>query len=128
MSDDKPVEATAHQESVSDPTEHPPKQRWTDRLWGFKTVIAVALASVIIGGLGGAALANIGGSDGDDRRGPGFGHQFRGGPGQGRGPNGSGPPGQLKKQDRGPNGLGPPGQLKKQDRGDRGEPEDRDNS
>ena len=35
MSDDRPVEGTAHQETVP-AAEHPPKQRWTDRLWGFK--------------------------------------------------------------------------------------------
>ena len=120
MSDDKTVEGTAHQESVSDPTEHPPKQRWTDRLWGFRTVVAVALASVMIGGLGGAALANLGGGDGDDRTGPGFGHQFRGGPGQGRGPKGFVPPGQLKRLER--------GDQRGQDRDDRGEQGDQGNS
>ena len=52
-----------------------PKPRFVDRLWSLRAVIAVALASVILGGLGGAALANVG--DHDDRRmGPG---RFRGG-------------------------------------------------
>ena len=113
MSDDRPVEDTPHQESGPAATEHPAKQRWTDRSWGSRAVIAVALASVIIGGLGGAALANLGGRDGDDRTGPGFGHQFRGGPGQGRGHQGFVPPGQQKKQER---------------RGDRGGQQGRDNS
>jgi hypothetical protein len=113
MSDDRPDEGTAHQETVPPAAEPPTRKRWTDRPWGFKAIIAVALASVIIGGLGGAALANLGGRDGDDRTGPGFGHQFRGGPGQGRGPNGFVPPGQQKLQER---------------RGDRGEQQGRDNS
>ena len=113
MSDDKPVEGTAPRETVPAAAEPAPKQSWTDRRWGFKAVIAVALASLIIGGLGGAALADLGGRDGDDRTGPGFGHQFRSGPGQGRGPKGFVPPGQLKKQER---------------RDDRGEQRGRDNS
>ncbi len=45
----------------------PPKQRFVDRLWSFRALIAVALASVIVGGLAGAALANAG--DNNDRRG-----------------------------------------------------------
>ena len=68
----------------------PPKPRFVDRLWSLRAVIAVALASVILGGLGGAALANVG--DHDDRRmGPG---RFRGG-GPMMGPPGSemAPPG-----------------------------------
>jgi hypothetical protein len=44
-----------------------PKQRFVDRLWSFRALIAVALASVILGGLAGAALASAG--DGNDRRG-----------------------------------------------------------
>jgi hypothetical protein len=62
----------------------PAKERLRDRLWSLRAVIAVALASVIVGGLGGAALANV--SQGNDgRMGPG---RFqRGGPG--------GPPGMM---------------------------------
>ncbi len=60
--------------------ETPSRQRLRDRLWSFRAVIAVALASVIVGGLGGAALANV--SDGDDGRfGPGQNRFQRGGPG-----------------------------------------------
>ena len=44
----------------------PPKQRFVDRVWDFRALIAVALASVIVGGLGGAALASAG--DHNDRR------------------------------------------------------------
>jgi hypothetical protein len=46
-----------------------------DRLWSFRALIAVALASVILGGLAGAALANVG-DDEDDRRGPGRFHRM----------------------------------------------------
>jgi len=101
MSDERQVDSTASQETVPPAAEQPPRQRWTDRLWGLKAVIAVALASVIIGGLGGAAVAGLRDRNGDDRTGPGFGHQFRGGPGQGRGPRGFVPPGQLKMHDHG---------------------------
>ncbi len=56
-----------------------PRQRFVDRLWSLRAMIAVALASVILGGLGGAALANVG--DGaDERGGPGQGRFHRGGP------------------------------------------------
>ena len=48
----------------------PPKERFVDRLWSFRAVIAVALASVILGGLGGAALASAASDDGDVRGGP----------------------------------------------------------
>jgi hypothetical protein len=51
-----------------DQTPPPPRQRFVDRLWSFRALIAVALASVIIGGLAGAALAAAG--DHNDRRGP----------------------------------------------------------
>ena len=120
MSDDRPAESTASQQTVPPAAERPPRQRWTERLWGLKALIAVAVASVIIGGLGGAAVAGLGDRHGDDRTGPGFGHQFRGGPGHGRGARGFVPPGQLKKQDRGDR----PGQ-----RGhDRGEQENDGNS
>ncbi len=109
MSDDKPVEGTAHQDTVplqpnegtTPAAQTTPRRRFTDRLWGFRAVIAVALASVIIGGLGGAALASMGDGRDGDRSGSRFGHQFRGGPGQhGHGRHGFGPPGQMKK-DRG---------------------------
>ena len=51
------------------------RQRFTDRAWSLRSVIAVALASVILGGLGGAALASAG--DDDHERGR---HFERGGP------------------------------------------------
>ena len=72
------------------------KQRFVDRVWSFRALIAVALAAVILGGLGGAALASVG--DHQDRRGPGNFHrggqlgpggqhwQWRDGPGGGQMP------------------------------------------
>jgi hypothetical protein len=77
----QPVPPSAEQPDVQ-PTA---TQRFRERLWSLRAVIAVALASVIVGGLGGAALANLA-DHGDDRRaGPGRGGFQRGGPG--------GPPG-----------------------------------
>jgi len=71
-----------------------PKERFTARTWSLPAVIAVALVSVILGGLGGAALANA--ADDDDRGRPGLGgpqfqHQ-RGGPGV--------PPGMQGREER----------------------------
>ncbi len=58
-----------------------PKERFVDRLWSFRAVIAVALASVILGGLGGAALASAGDDhDRRDSRFPGRMQQRPGGP------------------------------------------------
>ena len=54
----------------------PPKERLRDRLWSLRALIAVALASVIVGGLGGAALANVS-KGGEDCR---MGRFQRGGP------------------------------------------------
>jgi hypothetical protein len=65
-----------------------PQKRFADRLWSLRAVIAVALASVILGGLGGAALASAG-DDHDGRGGGPFpGRMQRGGP--------MGPPGTQK--------------------------------
>ena len=69
----------------------PAKPRFADRLWSLRALIAVALASVILGGLGGAALANAG--DHQDQR-------SRFGPG---GPGARGPGGFERR------GLQPPG-------------------
>ena len=68
---------------------HP--QRWRDRAWSLRAVIAVGLTSVILGGLAGAAIATVGDHQ-DQRRGPGFG-RFHGRPGMppGQGGFGQGP-------------------------------------
>jgi hypothetical protein len=55
---------------VLPPDEQPRPQRpaFKDRLWSLRAVIAVALASVILGGLGGAAIAAAGDDhDGRDK-------------------------------------------------------------
>jgi len=70
-----------------------PRQRLSERVWSFRSVIAVALTAVIVGGLGGAALASVA-QDDQGRFGPG---QFnRGGPGAGRG----GGPGMMDERRR----------------------------
>jgi hypothetical protein len=59
-----------------DRPEDGPRQRFADRVWSLRALIAVALASVILGGLGGAALASVGDDDGrDGRDGPGRFHR-----------------------------------------------------
>jgi hypothetical protein len=67
-----PPDPDSHPTRVLPPDQDPasPKQRFADRVWSLRAMIAVALASVILGGLGGAALASAG-DDHDGRRGPG---------------------------------------------------------
>ena len=129
MSDDKPAagadEPTAEHATVpaapappaaEQPVQQPgpTKQRFVDRVWGLKAIIAVGLASVIIGGLGGAALAKGGeGQGGNDR----FGHGHGFGPGFGRGPNGQGPPGQMNGQMNGHKNGQMPGQFQQGQQG-----------
>ncbi len=90
-----PPDPDPHATRVIPPDRAPvaPQPRFVDRLWSLRAVIAVALASVILGGLGGAALASASG-DQDGRRGPARGP----GMGPGMGPGGQrgvrpGPPG-----------------------------------
>jgi hypothetical protein len=116
-------EPDPHATRVLPPDEppHPPRQRFVDRLWSFRALIAVALASVILGGLAGAALASAG--DDDDRRGPmrfqrggpmGPGkHQWQWGDGPGSGRGGHDPmprwrgPGELRQLPGTPGGAVP---------------------
>jgi hypothetical protein len=79
----------------------PPRQRLRDRLWSFRAVIAVALASVIVGGLGGAALAGVSDNGDQGRFGPGPARFNRGGPGGPPGMRGIGPNGMQQR-----NGMG----------------------
>jgi hypothetical protein len=85
----------AHDGGVSEnePVAEPTRARWRERTWSLPVVVVVALVAVLLGGLGGAALASVGDHQ-DGRRGPGF----------GRGPGGPGMPGQ------GGPGQGGPGQ------------------
>jgi len=69
-----------------------PKQRFRDRVWGLRAMIAVALASVILGGLAGAALGSFGDHGDEGRFGPGHGRFQRGGP--------MGPPGMMRWKER----------------------------
>ena len=104
----RPPEPDATRTRVLPPDRDPaasatPRQRFVDRVWSFRALIAVALASVILGGLAGAALASVG--DHQDRRDfPGRFH--RGGqlgqPGERQWHWGDGP-----RDDRMPRGLGP---------------------
>ena len=104
--DPKPTQAPpAEQASTADAAPAPAKQRLRDRLWSFRAVIAVALASVIIGGLGGAALANVAQDDDERRFGPGQGRFDRGGPDWRRGM------GQREWRQDGPPGVPPSGLL-----------------
>jgi hypothetical protein len=91
----------------------PPKQRLRDRMFSFRSLIAVSLASLIIGGLGGTTAGVLASNFAD--RGPGGHHRGQLGP-RGfdhgnRGPGGFAPGG---------NGWAPPGS----NRGDNGQPDD----
>ena len=97
-----PTQALPADQSTHQPTAPPPapRQRLRDRLWSFRAVIAVALASVIVGGLGGAALASASDHGDQGRFGPGRGRFNRGGPGGPPGVNGNGPNGMRQWQQR----------------------------
>lgn len=71
------------------PAATPAKPRLRDRLWSFKSMVLVAAATLIVGGLTGAGITALAGHD------RGVGPQFF--QDQGRGPDGrQGPPGQRK--------------------------------
>jgi hypothetical protein len=59
------------------------KTRWRDRAWSFRAMIAVAVASVLVGGVAGGAIVAASGDDHDR-------DQYRMGP---WGPGGQMPPG-----------------------------------
>ena len=63
------------QTRVLPPDREPPPLTWrlNERDWSFRSVIAVALVSLIIGGLGGAGLASVGQDDDERHLGPGHG-------------------------------------------------------
>jgi hypothetical protein len=68
--------------SENEPVAQPGRARWHQRTWSLPVVVVVALVAVLLGGLGGAALASVGDHQ-DGRRGfgPGNNRGF-GGPGQ----------------------------------------------
>ena len=43
------------------------KERWRDRAWSFRAMLAVALASLVIGGLSGGVITAVAGHDHDGR-------------------------------------------------------------
>jgi hypothetical protein len=76
-----------------------PGPSWKDRVYGVRSVAAVAVAGLIIGGGAGAAIHAATDDGGRDGR-----------PGFGRGPGGFGPGGPMPGQGMGP-GMGPGGQM-----------------
>jgi hypothetical protein len=110
--------------AAAGPPAPPPGPRFRDKLWSLRAVIAVALASVLLGGAGGAAIANLTNGNGNDgRMGPGNrfgpgelqrgqmpgGGQFGRGGGGGRFGGGFGGPGDFNGQQQGQQGTVPPG-------------------
>jgi hypothetical protein len=97
-----PAEPAAEQTTVSNEAAPvaTPGPRFTDRVWNFRAMVAVALAALLLGGGLGAAIAAVSHDDGPDRH-PGFmrwqgGPDGPGGPFMGPGPNGF-DPGQRKQ-------------------------------
>ncbi|MFL6108313.1 MAG: hypothetical protein ACJ716_14055 [Marmoricola sp.] len=62
-----------------------PRTRFTDRVWNFRAMVAVALAALLLGGGIGAAISAVSHDDGHDRR-PGFARFEDGPPGYPGGP------------------------------------------
>jgi hypothetical protein len=58
-------------EPAAEATEPAPRARFRDRMFGVRSVAAVTLASLVLGGLGGAAIAAVVDDDGPQHRGPG---------------------------------------------------------
>ena len=107
MSDTEPTAEQPEQPAQPpDPTPVPAGPRLRDRVFGLRSVVMVALAGVILGGLGGFGIhAATHGDDRDGRFGPGGG--FQNGPG-GRGGPGGFPQGPGQQ---GPGQMGPGGQA-----------------
>lgn len=95
QNEDQPVPTDQPAEKAADKA----KPGWRERTLGLRGVAAVALASLILGGAGGAALGALSnGADGDRGR-DGFGPgQFQPPPGGG-GPGGMVPPGTTPPDD-----------------------------
>jgi hypothetical protein len=84
------------------------KTRWRDRAWTFRAMLAVALASLVIGGVGGLVVG-VAAAHQHDRR-DGFHHRFGpgGGPGMGPGWRMRGGPGGRWNDDQRYGGPGGP--------------------
>jgi len=83
-----PAEATVEQTAVTSEAvpAAPPKPKFTDRVWNFRAMAAVALAALLLGGGVGAAITAVSHDDGPDRR-PGM-MRFGDRPGPFLGPDG----------------------------------------
>ena len=118
MADDESVPGTPEAAVPPEPASEPPaavepvpapapvlKTRWRDRAWTFRAMLAVAAASLVIGGVAGGVIgATAGGDDdhGDYRMGPG-GPGMKMPPGwRHRGPGFDGPGGPQWRWDEGP--------------------------
>lgn len=93
-------------QSVPAATPQPEKVRLRDRMWSFRAMVAVAIATLLLGGAGGAAIVAATGHDHGDRER--FG-RFVGGPGGGREGFGGNGPG-FGQQGQGWGQPGQPGQ------------------
>jgi hypothetical protein len=94
---DEPTPTVTHPVIPPEPASAPVlKTRWRDRAWSFRAMIAVAVASVLVGGVAGGAVVAAAGNDNERDHG-----YFRMGPGGPGGPMGPGwrgrGPGQLDK-------------------------------
>ena len=86
-----PEGETAEQAAVTNEAAPPAadRQKFTDKLWNFRAMVAVALAALLLGGGAGAAIAAVSHDDRGDRDHHGFG-RFGDGPGPFMGPGGPG--------------------------------------
>lgn len=89
-SPDEPLEqATQTTETVVVPPAAPASPRFTERLWNFRSMVAVALAALLLGGGAGAAIAAV--SHGDRQEHGRMMGRWVGGPGMPGGPGMGGP-------------------------------------
>ena len=116
---DRPDEPTQHAEAAGEPPAAPPaaptaaptggRTRLRDLVFGLKSLVAVAVAGVIMGGLAGFGIHAATDGEGRDGRMGRFGPGRAGFPG---GPEGGfGGPGQMGPGQMGPGQVGPGGQL-----------------
>ncbi len=109
----EPVPAPEAPEGPPESSAPPPRAAWRDRVLGIRAVAAVALASLVLGGFGGAAIGAVsaggdGHRDGSSEHFPGRppgpgGHDDRLDPG---GMPGQVPPGTTQEEDVSPDGSG----------------------
>lgn len=91
------AQTTAQQPVTEPPAPARAATRFRDTLWTFRSVVAVAIATFLIGGVGGALVMAAADDDGPDRvrvgfmRGPGDDGGYWRGPFRHDGPDGDGP-------------------------------------